>query len=117
MNGTNKPENIIDGSKTTGNGHNWYDGTKCLITYNYISEISSIAVYDTEDWGNLFSNATIYYSNDDSLTLQSDLSQFDSISIRTGDKRTLANAINAKRIMLVKPQEGAVCEFECYGLY
>ena len=109
--------NIIDGSMTTGQYHNWYGGTKCLIEYNTICEISAMGVYTTNNWGYSFGNARVYYSEDDSLTLQSDLSKFKSVSFSTEAKRSLENTIIAKRVMLTKGTTEAVYEFQCFGIY
>lgn len=111
------PKNAIDGSMQDGRYRNWYGGTKLLIEYNKLSLITHMAVYTTNNWGNSFSNATIYYSQDDSLTLQSNLNEFKSINLKTESKQFLEQVIQAKRIMLVKEETGAVYEFECYGTF
>ena len=112
---SNVPENAIDGSMRNGNGYNWYGGTKLLIEYKTLSRIEDIGVYTTENWGYSFSTATIYYSNDDSLTLDSDLSNFNSIQVATESDVTLDTPINAKRVMLVKTVDQAVYEFKALG--
>ena len=111
----NRPENIIDDSMEKGNGKNWYGGTKFLLEYNNISTINGIAVYTTNNWGTDFGEATIYYSEDDSLTLNSDLSQFKSIKVKTQSMQTLPQEIKAKRVMLIKESGNAVYEFQCFG--
>lgn len=111
----NVPANAINGSKTDGNGYNWYGGTKLLIEYNNVSAIEDIAVYTTNNWGKNFSEAKIYYSEDDSLTLESDLSQFESITVNTEKLEFLTEKIKAKRIILTKNEGEAVYEFECFG--
>ena len=107
--------NIVDGSYLSGRYINWYGGTKCLITYKSLCDISSMVVYTTGNWGWSFDKATIYYSDDDSLTLDSDLSNFNSITINTESWQELNEIIQAKRVMLVKHENGAVYEFECLG--
>ena len=113
--GSNVPANAINGIKKDGNGYNWYGGTKLLIEYNNISTIQNIGVYTTNNWGYSFDEATIYYSEDDSLTLESELTQFNSITINTERLEFLTENIKAKRIMLTKNNNEAVYEFECFG--
>ena len=112
---SNIPENAIDGSMSNGKGRNWHGGTKLLIEYKTQSRIEDIGVYTTDNWGYSFSTATIYYSNDDTLTLDSDLSNFNSIQVATESDVTLDTPINAKRIMLVKTVDQAVYEFKALG--
>ncbi len=111
----NNPINIIDDSMENGNGKNWYGGTKFLLQYYFLSNINSIGVYTTNNWGTDFGEATIYYSEDDSLTLNSDLSQFKSIKVKTQSMQTLPQEIKAKRVMLIKESGNAVYEFQCFG--
>lgn len=114
---SNKPENAIDDSMNYGNGKNWYGGTKLLIEYENLASISAIGVYTTDIWGYAFSKAKLYYSDDDSLTLDSDLSKFPSITVDTEKDFTLSSKITAKRIMLVKETKHAVYEFKCMGIF
>lgn len=72
-------------------------------------------VCTTSYWGTDFGEATIYYSEDDSLTLNSDLSQFKSIKVKTQSMQTLPQEIKAKRVMLIKESGNAVYEFQCFG--
>ena len=113
--GGNVPENAINDSMSNGNGSNWYGGTKPLVEYNSISKITEIGVYTTDNWGYSFSPATIYYSDDDTLTLTSDLSNYSSVTVATGSDKTLSEPIIAKRVMLVKEYRHAVYEFKCNG--
>ncbi len=113
--GHNIPENAVDGNMTNGNGYNWYEGTRLLVEYKSLSTIESVAVYTTDNWGYSFTQATIYYSEDDSLSLDSDLSQFKSIVVGTEKEVKLAEDIKAKRVMLVKTNVQAVYEFKCFG--
>ena len=113
--GHNVPGNAVDGDMTNGNGHNWYEGTRLLVEYNSLSTIESIAVYTTDNWGYSFAQATIYYSEDDSLALDSDLSQFKSVVVGTEKEEPLSEDIKAKRVMLVKTNVQAVYEFKCFG--
>ena len=113
--GSNVPANAINGIKKDGNGYNWYGGTKLLIEYNNISTIQNIGVYTTNNWGYSFDKATIYYSEDDSLTLESELTQFKSITVKTEGLQSLSENIKAKRIILTKNEGEAVYEFECFG--
>lgn len=115
--GENKPENVVDNSFADGNGKNWYGGTKLLISYNTLSTITSIGVYTTDNWGKKMSSITLYYSEDDSLTLSSDLSKFNSISIETDKKIILPEAIKTKRVLITKNSKEAVYEFQCLGTY
>ena len=112
---SNVPGNAIDDKMEDGNGKNWYGGTKLLIEYNSVSYFDEIGVYTTNNWGSRFNKATIYYSEDDSLNLNSDLSTFKSITVDTGKQNKLPELIKAKRVMLVKEYEGAVYEFKCIG--
>lgn len=112
---TNVPLNAIDDSMINGNGKNWYGGTKLLIEYDTPSYIEDIGVYTTNNWGYAFSNATIYYSLNDDLTLTSDLTQFDSVTVSTEADRTLSEPITAKRVLLIKNSNQAVYEFKCLG--
>lgn len=112
---SNVPGNAIDDKMDTGNGRNWYGGTKLLIEYNSVSYFDEIGVYTTDNWGISFNKAKIYYSEDDSLNLNSDLSTFKSITVDTGKQNKLPELIKAKRVMLVKEYEGAVYEFKCIG--
>ena len=112
---SNVPGNAIDDKMDTGNGRNWYGGTKLLIEYNSVSYFDEIGVYTTDNWGISFNKAKIYYSEDDSLNLNSDLSTFKSITVDTGKQNKLPELIKAKRVMLVKDYQGAVYEFKCIG--
>lgn len=110
--------NIVDGAYLSGRYINWYGGTKCLITYKSLCDISSMAVYCTGDggqWGYPASNVTIYYSDDDSLTLESDLNNFNSVTVSTESWQELNEVIHAKRVMLTKNDTTMICEFECLG--
>ena len=113
--GGNVPENAINDSMSYGNGSNWYGGTRLLVEYNSISKITETGVYTTDNWGYSFSPATIYYSDDDTLTLSSDLSSYSSVTVVTGSDKTLSEPIIAKRVMLVKEFSHAVYEFKCNG--
>lgn len=112
---SNIPGNAIDNKMDYGNGRNWYGGTKMLIEYNSISYLDEIGVYTTDNWGVSFKKATIYYSEDDSLNLNSDLSKFKSITVDTEKQNKLPELIKAKRVMLVKNHGEAVYEFKCIG--
>ena len=113
--GSNVPENAINGSMQNGNGLNWYGGTKLLIEYSNLSSIEAIGVYTTGNWGYAFSPATIYYTEDDSLTLTSDLTNVQSVTVTTESDQVLSQPIKAKRVMLVKDTVHAVYEFTCFG--
>ena len=113
--GANVPGNALDGSMAAGNGSNWYSGTKLLVEYKSVSKITEIGVYTTDNWGYSFSPATIYYSDDDTLTLSSNLSNYSSVTVNTGSDIVLSEAIIAKRVMLVKESRHAVYEFKCNG--
>ena len=108
------PENAINDSLANGKGYNWYGGTKLLIEYDNLYTLTHIGVYTTDNWGTSFTTATIYYSEDDSLTLDSDLSNFKSITISTGATKEISK-IKAKRVMLTKGTNNAVYEFRCFG--
>lgn len=112
--GGNVPLNAINGSMVNGNGYNWYGGTKLLVEYNSVTTIGSMAVYTTNNWGYAFGEATIYYSEDDSLTLNSDLNQFKSVKIATESEQKLEQVVKAKRVMLVKEYGQAVYEFKAF---
>lgn len=111
------PNHAIDGNMTAGKDYNWYGGTRLLIEYNTLSTIEAIGVYTTDNWGYAFSQATIYYSVDDSLVIDSDLTKFKSLVIDTESDINLNEKIKAKRVMLIKTQRQAVYEFRCLGKY
>lgn len=113
----NVPGNALDNKMDNGNGRNWYGGTKLLVEYNKLSYINAIGVYTTNNWGYRFDNAIMYYSDDDSLTLESDLNKFKSVVISTENKYELSSIIEAKRVLLLKGEGDAVYEFQCFGKF
>lgn len=109
------PINAIDGRMDSGRGYHWYGGTKLLVEYNGKSLIETIGVYTSDNWGYSFKNATIYYSSDDSLTLDSDLTNYPHVTVSTEADRDLSKSIIAKRVLLVKNTNEAVYEFKALG--
>ncbi len=75
----------------------------------------SIGVYTTDNWGYAFNNAKIYYSIDDSLSLNSDLSEYNYVTVNTESDILLNKPIVAKKVLLTKNSNGAVYEFKCLG--
>lgn len=82
----NIPENALNNSFLNGDGSNWYGGTKSL-----------------------------YYSEDDTLTLESNLLKFKSLTIEANKKIILPEPIKSKRFLLVKDTKNSVYEFQCLG--
>ncbi len=111
--GGNEPLNAINDNMAQGNDSNWYGGTKLLVIFNTPSMVSQIGVYTTNNWGYAFTSATIYYSEDDSLTLSSNLNNFNKVTVQTESLRSVD--FKAKRIMLTKASNGAVYEFVANG--
>ena len=74
--GYNVPGNAIDGSLVTGNGHNWYGGNRLMVTLNGKKSISSMRIMTTNNWGEYCNTFDLYYTLDDSLDVNSELSKF-----------------------------------------
>lgn len=110
-------ENAIDGFDIRTPGHSWRGGSKLLIEYNHLVEIFSMAAYSGNVYVGWFESCTIYYSKDDSLTLNSNLSNFSSFNLNSGSKQELAKSIHVKRVLLSMPSGMSLDEFECYGRY
>lgn len=128
-----KPSNLVDNELINnalrdGQGYNWYGGTKALIVFNSPHSINEILAYTTNYWGTAYTTTTVYYSEDDSLELNSDLSNFSNLSLNYISNYTNGlgwgknkigwsseQYIKIKRIMLTQDTGNASFEFQVLG--
>lgn len=124
--GYNVPGNAIDGSLVTGNGYNWYGGNRLMVTLNGKKSISSMRIMTTENWGVHCNNFDLYYTLDDSLNVNSELSKFKKAGTfkfnntsDTLDEIEFDNILIGKKFMIIPEIQGnrrvAVVEFELWG--
>lgn len=123
--GYNVPNNAIDGSLTTGNGHNWYGGNKLMVTLKGKKSISSMKIMTTENWGVHCNTFDLYYTLDDSLDVNSELSKFKKVGTfkfnntnDTLEEIKFDNILVGKKFMIIPEIQNkgvAVVEFELWG--
>ena len=123
--GANVPDNAIDGSLVTGNGHNWYGGNKLMVTLNGKKSISSMRIMTTNNWGVYCNTFDLYYTLDDSLDVNSELSKFKKVGTFkfyntniTLEEIKFDNKLIGKKFMIIPEIQGnrvAVVEFELWG--
>ena len=123
--GYNVPGNAIDGSLVTGNGHNWYGGNKLMVTLRGKKSISSMRIMTTNNWGEYCNTFDLYYTLDDSLDVNSELSKFKKAGTfkfnntsDTLDEIEFDNILIGKKFMIIPEVQGnrvAVVEFELWG--
>ena len=123
--GYNVPGNAIDGSLVTGNGHNWYGGNKLMVTLKGQKSISSMRIMTTENWGVHCNNFDLYYTLDDSLDVNSELSKFKKAGTfkfnntsDTLEEIKFDNILIGKKFMIIpeiQTNSVAVVEFELWG--
>ena len=123
--GYNVPNNAIDGSLVTGNGHNWYGGNKLMVTLNGKKSISSMRIMTTNNWGVYCNTFDLYYTLDDSLNVNSELSKFKKAGTfkfnntsDTLEEIKFDNILIGKKFMIIPEIQTngvAVVEFELWG--
>ena len=123
--GYNVPGNAIDGSLVTGNGHNWYGGNRLMVTLNGKKSISSMKIMTTDNWGYSCNTFDLYYTLDDSLNVNSELSKFKKAgTFKFKNTRDILeeikfdNILIGKKFMIIPEVQGnrvAVVEFELWG--
>ena len=123
--GYNVPNNAIDGSLTTGNGYNWYGGNKLMVTLKGKKSISSMKIMTTENWGVHCNTFDLYYTLDDSLDVNSELSKFKKVGTfkfnntnDTLEEIKFDNILVGKKFMIIPEIQNkgvAVVEFELWG--
>ena len=123
--GYNVPDNVIDGSLVTGNGHNWYGGNRLMVTLNGKKSISSMRIMTTNNWGVYCNTFDLYYTLDDSLNVNSELSKFKKAGTfkfnntsDTLEEIKFDNILIGKKFMIIPEVQGnrvAVVEFELWG--
>lgn len=123
--GYNVPDNAIDGSLATGNGHNWYGGNKLMVTLKGKKSISSMKIMTTNNWGVYCNTFDLYYTLDDSLNVNSELSKFKKAGTfkfkntnDTLEEIKFDNILIGKKFMIVPAIQSkgvAVVEFELWG--
>lgn len=123
--GYNVPGNAIDGSLVTGNGHNWYGGNRLMVTLNGKKSISSMRIMTTENWGVHCNTFDLYYTLDDSLDVNSELSKFKKAgtfkfknTMETLEEIKFDNKLIGKKFMIIPEIQNnrvAVVEFELWG--
>lgn len=123
--GYNVPGNAIDGSLITGNGHNWYGGNKLMVTLNGKKSISSMKIMTTDNWGVHCNTFDLYYTLDDSLNVNSELSKFKKAGTfkfnntsNTLEEIEFDNILIGKKFMIIPEIQNkgvAVVEFELWG--
>jgi len=128
-----KPESLVDNELINnalrdGKGYNWLGGTRALIVFNSPHLINEIIDYTTQHWGNLYTTTTVYYSEDDSLELSSNLNEFPNVTLNyisdysnglSWKKNKIGwsseQPIKIKRIMLTQESGNASFEFQVLG--
>ena len=123
--GINVPDNVIDGSLVTGNGHNWYGGNKLMVTLKGQKSISSMRIMTTGNWGYPCNTFDLYYTLDDSLNVNSELSKFKKAGTfkfnntsDTLEEIKFDNILIGKKFMIIpeiQGNRGTVVEFELWG--
>lgn len=123
--GYNVPGNAIDGSLVTGNGHNWYGGNRLMVTLNGKKSISSMKIMTTENWGYHCNTFDLYYTLDDSLDVNSELSKFKKVgTFKFNNTNNILeeikfdNKLIGKKFMIIPEKQNksvAVVEFELWG--
>ena len=123
--GINVPDNVIDGSLVTGNGHNWYGGNKLMVTLKGQKSISSMRIMTTGNWGYPCNTFDLYYTLDDSLNVNSELSKFKKAGTfkfnntsDTLEEIKFDNILIGKKFMIIpeiQDNSVAVVEFELWG--
>lgn len=122
--GYNVPGNAIDGSLVTGNGHNWYGGNRLMVTLNRKKSISSMKIMTTENWGYHCNTFDLYYTLDDSLDVNSELSKFKKAgtfkfkNTMNIEEIKFDNILIGKKFMIIPEIQNnsvAVVEFELWG--
>lgn len=123
--GYNVPGNAIDGSLVAGNGHNWYGGNRLMVTLNGKKSISSMRIMTTENWGVHCNTFDLYYTLDDSLDVNSELSKFKKAgtfkfknTMETLEEIKFDNKLIGKKFMIIPEIQNnrvAVVEFELWG--
>ena len=123
--GYNVPDNVIDGSLVTGNGHNWYGGNKLMVTLKGQKSISSMKIMTTGNWGYPCNTFDLYYTLDDSLNVNSELSKFKKAGTfkfnntsDTLEEIKFDNILIGKKFMIIpeiQDNSVAVVEFELWG--
>ena len=123
--GSNVPGNTIDGSLVTGNGHNWYGGNRLMVTLNGKKSISSMRIMTTNNWGVYCNTFDLYYTLDDSLDVNSELSKFKKAgtfkfknTMDTLEEIKFDNKLIGKKFMIIPEIQNngvAVVEFELWG--
>ena len=121
----NVPDNVIDGSLVTGNGHNWYGGNKLMVTLKGKKSISSMKIMTTGNWGYPCNTFDLYYTLDDSLDVNSELSKFKKVGTfnfkntnDTLEEIKFDNILIGKKFMIIpeiQDNSVAVVEFELWG--
>ena len=121
----NVPDNVIDGSLVTGNGHNWYGGNKLMVTLKGQKSISSMRIMTTGNWGYPCNTFDLYYTLDDSLNVNSELSKFKKAGTfkfnntsDTLEEIKFDNILIGKKFMIIpeiQTNSVAVVEFELWG--
>ena len=124
-NGINVPDNVIDGSLVTGNGHNWYGGNKLMVTLKGKKSISSMKIMTTGNWGYACNTFDLYYTLNDSLNVNSELSKFKKAGTfkfnntsNTLEEIEFDNILIGKKFMIIpeiQDNSVAVVEFELWG--
>lgn len=122
--GYNVPGNAIDGSLVAGNGHNWYGGNKLMVTLKKRKSISSMKIMTTENWGYHCNTFDLYYTLDDSLNVNSELSKFKKAgtfkfkNTMNIEEIKFDNILIGKKFMIIPEMQTnnvAVVEFELWG--
>ena len=122
--GYNVPGNAIDGSLVAGNGHNWYGGNKLMVTLKKRKSISSMKIMTTENWGYRCNTFDLYYTLDDSLNVNSELSKFKKAgtfkfkNTMNIEEIKFDNILIGKKFMIIPEMQTnnvAVVEFELWG--
>lgn len=123
--GYNVPGNAIDGSLVTGNGHNWYGGNRLMVTLNGKKSISSMRIMTTENWGYSCNTFDLYYTLNDSLNVNSELSKFKKAgTFKFKNTRDILEEIKFDNILIgkkfmiipeIQANSVAVVEFELWG--
>jgi hypothetical protein len=122
--GINVPSNANNGSTAVGNGNNWYStvtNPKLMITFDNIYSINKVKLFTTDTWGNSFSDFDLYYTTNDSLTVNDPVASFQSIGHFSSAtwKNAMGSAafspVSAKKILLIPNGTGlALAELEVY---
>ena len=121
----NVPDNVIDASFVTGNGHNWYGGNKLMVTLKGQKSISSMRIMTTGNWGYPCNTFDLYYTLNDSLNVNSELSKFKKAGTfkfnntsDTLEEIKFDNILIGKKFMIIpeiQTNSVAVVEFELWG--